>query len=869
MEKKKKLIELEILDELATSGVFEIALVDSPAIESGWMAFRSEEFVKPLSGESEDEFIGRCMSVLIGDEGKPEDQAAAMCYSMWDQKFEAFQETYDDYPESAKENAQRALKYAEENGWGDCGTPIGKARANQLAKGEPISEDTIARMAAFERHRQNSDTPYGEGCGKLMWDAWGGDAGVEWAQRKLESIRRVELSIDTSGLPNYVDEITEDKDKKRTMEFQELDIFGYKTRYFYICPGAIATFKHIIEMGPDEETQGMVRSAALQADRVFEIEKDVLEEEKATLDQMSEATLLVDDFLDLMGEIDKELGMEHDVSYMIGHLEVIASYLPETDPEEFQERPISRIPKEERGREGSDKNKAGDTKTTRGGIEVSQEVEKTLKDKVKEHNEKNPQDSQKADLGMLKAVWRRGAGAYSVGTPGRRGMTRAQWAMGRVNAFLRILGGSAPSDKDYTQDNDLLPKSHPKHSEEKMADDLSLASVQSLRVGDAVSWNVGGQNPRGRIREIIREGGKQVPGTGFVLRGTKDDPGYIIEIYKQDTNNNWAPSGEYAGRKAASIMKNVSLSALEFSEVFDEDKILNMARVLGTTEQEYSQKGMNFSATDDNPNQDLYKFADGYTVYKYEGSISSNSRRFCREMVGMQKFYTYAEIASMGSAAFNPGFGEGGASTYSIWNWKGGANCKHRWQKYYVTPEGKYQNKGKATGKAGDRPYDTPNHGYVNKMSKMMFADEDQQIVVGPAMIPDIQIPRVDKKTKEVYYVKFAKETIARIAEKFMRENRNNDSNINHTDDHAGSYVMETWIVEHPEDKANTVYGLNVPVGTWVVKMRVADKKVWKMVKDGELTGFSIEGNFMSKEEYDKYNEEKAKYDNIVKLLNS
>jgi hypothetical protein len=102
-------------------------------------------------------------------------------------------ETYNDYPEAAKTNACRAVKYAEENGWGDCGTDVGKQRAHQLCNGENISEDTIARMAAFERHRQNSDTPYGEGCGKLMWDAWGGDAGIEWATRKLKSIRKEEM----------------------------------------------------------------------------------------------------------------------------------------------------------------------------------------------------------------------------------------------------------------------------------------------------------------------------------------------------------------------------------------------------------------------------------------------------------------------------------------------------------------------------------------------------------------------------------------------------------------------------------------------------------------------------------------------------
>lgn len=98
-------------------------------------------------------------------------------------------ESYTDYPEAAKENAKIALRYAEENGWGDCGTAVGKQRANQLANGEAISEDTISRMASFERHRQNSQKELGDGCGRLMWLAWGGDEGIEWASRKLEQIR--------------------------------------------------------------------------------------------------------------------------------------------------------------------------------------------------------------------------------------------------------------------------------------------------------------------------------------------------------------------------------------------------------------------------------------------------------------------------------------------------------------------------------------------------------------------------------------------------------------------------------------------------------------------------------------------------------
>lgn len=102
-------------------------------------------------------------------------------------KFE-FAESYNDYPESASNNAKKALKWAEENGWGDCGTAVGKARANQLANKEPLSRDTIARMASFKRHQQSKDVPYSEGCGGLMWDAWGGTSGIEWAINKLKQI---------------------------------------------------------------------------------------------------------------------------------------------------------------------------------------------------------------------------------------------------------------------------------------------------------------------------------------------------------------------------------------------------------------------------------------------------------------------------------------------------------------------------------------------------------------------------------------------------------------------------------------------------------------------------------------------------------
>lgn len=102
-------------------------------------------------------------------------------------------ETYNDYPKAAVENAKRAIKYKEEKGT-SCGTNIGWTRAGQLSRMEKISRSTIARMASFKRHQQNKDVPYDEGCGGIMWDAWGGTEGVEWAIRKLDQIDKKKLA---------------------------------------------------------------------------------------------------------------------------------------------------------------------------------------------------------------------------------------------------------------------------------------------------------------------------------------------------------------------------------------------------------------------------------------------------------------------------------------------------------------------------------------------------------------------------------------------------------------------------------------------------------------------------------------------------
>lgn len=103
-------------------------------------------------------------------------------------------------------------------------------------------------------------------------------------------------------------------------------------------------------------------------------------------------------------------------------------------------------------RKGSSKNPKGTaTKQKAAKIEFTEAVITALKNKVKEHNAKY---SKKVTLGQLKAVYRRGAGAFSVSH--RPGKTRGQWAMARVNMFLKMMRGGKVKESYRKADSDLV-----------------------------------------------------------------------------------------------------------------------------------------------------------------------------------------------------------------------------------------------------------------------------------------------------------------------------------------------------------------------------------------------------------------------------
>jgi hypothetical protein len=228
------------------------------------------------------------------------------------------------------------------------------------------------------------------------------------------------------------------------------------------------------------------------------------------------------------------------------------------------------------------------------------------------------------------------------------------------------------------------------------------------------------------------------------------------------------------------------------------------------------------------------------TKYRYAGPPAQ--RNFCKAMLRMQKLYTKDEINQMSFRGINNSFGHNG-NNYSIFKYKGGVNCAHYWEELLVFKGSNDQtimiSKGPAEGDAGERAGASNNY--------WRFASEEEQIVVGPAMIPNKLILRKDELGNP-YHVYFSKETIKKIAKKFLEQSNHNNTDINHNDEVVTqNTLLESWIVEDPEKDKSAVYGFGVPEGTWMVSYKINDTNTWNKIKAGELNGFSVTGNFIEK----------------------
>ena len=137
----------------------------------------------------------------------------------------------------------------------------------------------------------------------------------------------------------------------------------------------------------------------------------------------------------------------------------------------------------------------------------------------------------------------------------------------------------------------------------------------------------------------------------------------------------------------------------------------------------------------------------------------------------------------------------------------------------------------------------------MSKQQKVEFKEvnKEKRILMGAAMIPDKPIYRVDGD--EEYYVFFTKETIRRASELYLMNGKQNNATLEHEVKLEGLSIVESWIIEDSDKDKSRAYGLNHPVGTWMVSMKVNNEDIWEnYVREGIVKGFSIEGWFMQRE---------------------
>ena len=112
--------------------------------------------------------------------------------------------------------ARRAIKLKEQGKAKGAGTAVGWTRAGQLARGETLSLSTVKRMYSFfSRHEVDKkgkdwDNAENPSNGKIMWLAWGGDAGFSWSRKIVEREKKMKKSLEVQEVIEEIKDMLED-----------------------------------------------------------------------------------------------------------------------------------------------------------------------------------------------------------------------------------------------------------------------------------------------------------------------------------------------------------------------------------------------------------------------------------------------------------------------------------------------------------------------------------------------------------------------------------------------------------------------------------------------------------------------------------
>lgn len=133
-----------------------------------------------------------------------------------------------------------------------------------------------------------------------------------------------------------------------------------------------------------------------------------------------------------------------------------------------------------------------------------------------------------------------------------------------------------------------------------------------------------------------------------------------------------------------------------------------------------------------------------------------------------------------------------------------------------------------------------------NQEFKFAEVNKEKRILMGAALIPNKPIYRRNEENE--YYIYFSRDTVRKASELFFIRGNHNKSTLEHQMPLEGLVAVESWIVEDKEQDKSKLYGMDMPLGTWMLSMKVLNNDVWEnYVKTGKVKGFSIEGYFADK----------------------
>jgi hypothetical protein len=154
----------------------------------------------------------------------------------------------------------------------------------------------------------------------------------------------------------------------------------------------------------------------------------------------------------------------------------------------------------------------------------------------------------------------------------------------------------------------------------------------------------------------------------------------------------------------------------------------------------------------------------------------------------------------------------------------------------------------------------------LNQQLQLAKVDDEKRILMGAALIPNKNIYR--RNGEDEYYIFFSDATVKKASELFLMNSNQNNATLEHQKKINDLSVVESWIVEDTEMDKSKKYGLNAPVGTWMVSMKVNNDTIWNdFVKTGKVKGFSIEGYFADKLEMSLQKEQEEELLNKIKEI--